>query len=136
MRISDWSSDVCSSDLITPAHLRGAAFGLRQSLDTVGAFVGPLIAVALMFLWAGDFRAIFLVAVVPAILAVALLVFGLREVTPSQPRTPVNPVRRENLVRLGGDYWWIVAFGAIFTLARFSEAFLVLRAQQIGRAHV
>jgi len=119
---------------ITPAHLRGAAFGLRQSLDTVGAFAGPLIAVGLMFLWAENFRAIFLVAVVPAFLAVALLVLGLREVRPAQPRAPVNPVRRENLARLGKDYWWIVAVGAIFTLARFSEAFLVLRAGQSGMA--
>ncbi|MEF7613143.1 MFS transporter [Aquincola sp. MAHUQ-54] len=120
---------------VTPPHLRGAAYGLRQSLDTIGAFSGPLIAVGLMLLWANDFRAIFWVAVIPGVLSVALLAFGLHEPPPShtgKPRT--NPVRRENLRRLPAAYWWVVGVGAVFTLARFSEAFLVLRAEQIGIA--
>jgi MFS family permease len=119
---------------ITPVHLRGAAFGLRQSLDTVGAFVGPLLAVGLMLLWANDFRAIFWVAVVPGLLAVALLVFGLREPEPASNTRRTNPIRKENLKRLSPAYWWVVAIGAVFTLARFSEAFLVLRAEQSGMA--
>ncbi len=119
---------------IAPAHLRGAAFGLRQSLDTVGAFVGPLLGVGLMLLWANDFRAVFWVAVLPGLLAVALLWFGLREPARSSEATPTNPIRRENLKRLLPAYWWVVAIGAVFTLARFSEAFLVLRAQQSGIA--
>ena len=119
---------------IAPAGMRGAAFGLRQSLDTVGAFVGPLLATALMLLWANDFRAVFWVAVVPGLMAVALLVFGIREAPPAAARQPVNPIRREALARLGGAYWRVVAIGAVFTLARFSEAFLVLRAQQLGMA--
>jgi len=119
---------------ITPSHIRGAAFGLRQSLDTVGAFTGPLIAVGLMLLWSNDFRSIFWVAVVPGLLAVALLLFGVRE--PEQPvgERRSNPIRRENLKRLGRPYWWVVIVGSVFTLARFSEAFLVLRAQQSGVA--
>jgi len=119
---------------ITPAHLRGAAFGLRQSLDTVGAFVGPLLATGLMLLWADDFRAVFWVAVVPGVLAVALLWAGVSE--PEQPAQEQrgNPIRRDNLRRLGAAYWWVVGVGGLFTLARFSEAFLVLRAQQIGIA--
>lgn len=119
---------------ITPAHLRGAAFGLRQSLDTVGAFLGPLLAVGLMLLWADDFRAVFWVAVIPGLLAVALLFFGMREPEHLTPIKRVNPIRRESLAQLGGRYWWIVAIGAVFTLARFSEAFLVLRAEQSGIA--
>jgi len=119
---------------ITPAHLRGAAFGLRQSLDTVGAFLGPLLAVALMLLWANDFRAVFWVAVIPGMLAVVLLLFGIREPATHDGARRSNPIRRENLRRLGGDYWWVVGIGAVFTLARFSEAFLVLRAQQSGMA--
>lgn len=119
---------------IAPPHLRGAAFGLRQSLDTVGAFVGPLIAAGLMLLWANDFRAVFWVAVIPAFLAVALLIFGVREPERSADAKPVNPIQRKNLKRLTASYWWVVAIGAIFTLARFSEAFLVLRAQQSGMA--
>lgn len=117
---------------IAPAGIRGAAFGLRQSLDTVGAFVGPLLGVGLMLLWANDFRAVFWVAVIPGLLAVALLVFGVHE--PKKPEThrPTNPISRENLKRLGTAYWWVVGIGAVFTLARFSEAFLVLRAAQGG----
>ncbi len=117
---------------ITPTHLRGAAYGLRQSLDTVGAFLGPLLAVGLMLLWADDFRAVFWVAVIPGVMAVALLFFGLREPEQQQTGKRSNPIRRENLVRLGASYWWVVGVGAVFTLARFSEAFLVLRAQQSG----
>ena len=123
--------DALVADFAAPA-MRGAAFGLRQSLDTVGAFVGPLLAVGLMLLWANDFRAVFWVAVVPGLLAVALLVLGVRE--PERPAglRRSNPIRRENLRRLGGTYWWVVGLGAVFTLARFSEAFLVLRAEQSG----
>ena len=123
--------DALVADL-APPHLRGAAFGLRQSLDTVGAFVGPLLAVGLMLLWANDFRAVFWVAVIPGALAVALLLFGVHE--PARPAATQrsNPISRANLARLAPQYWWVVFIGAIFTLARFSEAFLVLRAQQAG----
>ncbi|OAI63396.1 MFS transporter [Ralstonia solanacearum] len=117
---------------ITPPELRGAAFGLRQSLDTVGAFLGPLLAVGLMLLWANDFRAVFWVAVVPGLLSVALLAFGLREPAARATTHRANPIRRANLLRLTRAYWWVVAIGAVFTLARFSEAFLVLRARQVG----
>ena len=117
---------------IAPAHMRGAAFGLRQALDTVGAFVGPLLAIGLMLVWANDFRAVFWVAVVPAFLAVALLMFGVRE--PVRPVTakPINTVHWREIRRLSRAYWWVVGIGAGFTLARFSEAFLLLRAQEGG----
>lgn len=117
---------------IAPPEMRGAAFGLRQSLDTVGAFLGPLLAVGLMLLWANDFRAVFWVAVVPGLLAVLLLVAGVREPERPAGQRRSNPIRRENLRRLGRGYWWVVGVGAVFTLARFSEAFLVLRAEQSG----
>ena len=117
---------------IAPPQLRGAAFGLRQSLDTVGAFLGPLLAVGLMLLWANDFRAVFWVAVFPGLMAVALLLFGIHEPEHRQASKGKNPIRWDNLTRLGSAYWWVVGFGALFTLARFSEAFLVLRAQHGG----
>jgi MFS family permease len=125
--------DALIADIVPPA-IRGAAFGLRQALDTVGAFLGPLLAIGFMLLWANDFRAVFWVAVIPAVLSVALLLFAVHE--PPQPagETHGNPVRSENLRRLGRAYWWVVAVGAVFTLARFSEAFLILRAQQGGLA--
>jgi MFS family permease len=119
---------------ITPVELRGAAFGLRQSLDTVGAFVGPLLAMALMLLWANDFRAVFWFATLPAFLCVVLLIFGVREPQQSAGIARTNPISRANLARLARPYWWVVVLGGVFTLARFSEAFLVLRAQQGGLA--
>jgi MFS family permease len=119
---------------IAPVALRGAAFGLRQSLDTVGAFLGPLLAMGLMLAWANDFRAVFWVAVVPGWLAVALLVFGVQEPPRPAHLARVNPLRREALRTLPRAYWWVVAVGAVFTLGRFSEAFLILRAQQGGLA--
>ena len=125
--------DALIADLVAAEH-RGSAFGLRQSLDTVGAFLGPLLAIGLMLLWANDFRAVFWVAVIPGFLSVALLVFAVREPTQSRGERRENPIRRANLRRLGPAYWWVVGIGAAFTLARFSEAFLVLRAQQGGLA--
>ncbi|GAB3773897.1 MFS transporter [Ramlibacter monticola] len=123
--------DALVADLASPEQ-RGAAFGLRQALDTVGAFLGPLLAVALMLLWANDFRAVFWVAVIPGVLSVAMLWFGVREPDRPPAAKRVNPIRRESLRQLPGAYWWVVGLGAVFTLARFSEAFLVLRAQQGG----
>jgi MFS family permease len=125
--------DALIADIAPPA-IRGAAYGLRQALDTVGAFLGPLLAIGLMLLWANDFRAVFWVAVIPAFLSVALLVFAVREPRQAAGERRGNPIRRANLRRLGRPYWWVVAVGAVFTLARFSEAFLVLRAQQGGLA--
>jgi MFS family permease len=125
--------DALVADL-APSHLRGAAFGLRQSLDTVGALIGPLLATLLMIAWAGDFRAVFWVAVVPGGLAVLLLLVGVREPPRVAAHTARSPIRRAALARLGSAYWGVVLIGAVFTLARFSEAFLVLRAQQLGIA--
>ena len=119
---------------ITPPAVRGAAYGLRQALDTVGAFVGPLLAIGLMLLWANDFRAVFWVAVIPGVLAAVLLFVGIREPDRPAARRPVNPIHARELRRLGAAYWWVVGIGAVFTLARFSEAFVVLRAQQSGLA--
>lgn len=124
--------DALVADL-SPPELRGASFGLRQSLDTVGAFLGPLLAIGLMWWTLNDFVAVFWIAVVPAFLAFALIVFAVKE--PSRPegmRRVRMPLGRAELARLGGGYWWIVAVGSVFTLARFSEAFLILRAQSVG----
>lgn len=126
--------DALVADIAPPA-LRGAAFGLRQSLDTVGAFVGPLLALGLMLLWHNDFQAVFTVAIVPGLLAVALLMGGVQE--PERPRPPMASATapapaRAWLPPLPAACWWVVAVGGAFTLARVSEAFLVLRAQHAG----
>lgn len=126
--------DALVADL-TPANIRGAAFGLRQTLDAVGATLGPLLAVGLMLLWSDHFRTVFWIAVIPGLASAALLAFGLREPAAAGNKAKrTNPIRRENLRRLTSPYWWVVIMGAVFTLARFSEAFLVLRAQQSGIA--
>ncbi|HUY84620.1 MAG TPA: MFS transporter, partial [Steroidobacteraceae bacterium] len=98
---------------IAPLELRGAAFGLRQSLDTVGAFLGPLTAVGLMLLWHDRFRSVFWVAVPPALLAVILLQIGIREPAADPNARRSNPIRKENIRRLGAAYWWVVAVGGL-----------------------
>jgi MFS family permease len=125
--------DALVADLAPPG-LTGAAYGLRQSLDTVGAFAGPVLAVVLMALLHDDFRRVFWLAVIPAVAAVAVLLLGVREPPASAPREARTPVRWAELARLGGFFWGIVGVGAVLTLARFSEAFLILRARNAGLA--
>ena len=126
--------DALVADL-TPGPQRGAAYGLRQALDTVGAVLGPAAAVLLLAASGGDFRLVFWVAVGPAFVAVAVLAWGVREPEPGRaPRPARSPIQRAELARLPARYWLVVAFGGVLTLARFSEAFLVLRAQDVGLA--
>jgi Na+/melibiose symporter-like transporter len=118
---------------IAPPHLRGASFGLRQALDTVGAFLGPLIAIVLMWLTTNNFTFIFWVAVIPAFAAFGLIAFAVREPDrPAELREVKAPLSRAELMRLGDAYWLVVAVATVFTLARFSEAFLILRAMSVG----
>ena len=124
--------DALIADL-TPADLRGTAFGLRQSLDTIGAVLGPLLAIVCMAAFANNFTTVFWIAVIPAFVSVAIIVFGVHE--PERPpglRTALAPFSRSELARLNTTYWLVVGVAAIFTLARFSEAFLLLRAQSVG----
>lgn len=118
---------------IAPPSIRGACFGLRQALDTIGAFLGPLLAIALMFGFSGDIRMVLWFAVIPAFIAVGLIIFGIDETgdAPAE-RAFRSPLHWQALKAFPKRYWLIVAIGATFMLARFSEAFLVLRAQQIG----
>lgn len=130
--------DALVADL-SPAHLRGACYGLRQTLDTIGALLGPLIAIGLMWLTYDNYRAVFWAAVVPGFLSVLIVMFVVRDPARKQSegkdvgahkiRTPLS---RKELSHLPAVYWWIVLIAAVFTFARFSEAFLVLRAQSVG----
>ena len=118
---------------IAPAHLRGACFGLRQSLDTVGAFAGPLLAVVFMALLDDDIRAVFWIAVIPAVIAVAILVLGVRESSAARPEGAARtPIRWIDVRRIGPQFWRLVPVAGVLGLARFSEAFLVLRAAEAG----
>lgn len=117
---------------VTPEGQRGAAFGLRQALDTVGAFLGPLAAIGLMFLFASDVRAVLWFAVLPAVVAVGVLVLWVRE--SAAVRKAEKPLSRASLKEFDAYFWLVVGLGAVMTLARFSEAFLIIRAQQLGMA--
>ena len=118
---------------VTPPEQRGAAYGLRQALDTVGAVIGPLAAIGLMLLLADNIRSVLWIAVLPALLAVVVLMVFVAE-PEARPAKVANPVSFANLGQLGSRYAWIVALAAVLTLARFSEAFLILRAQDLGLA--
>ncbi|WP_021025214.1 MFS transporter [Comamonas sp. B-9] len=118
---------------VTPPHLRGTAYGLRQTLDTIGAFTGPLLAIGLMWWTADNYQLVFWLAVLPAFAAVAVLVFFVKEPASPVAKQPRQlPLRKSELQRLPRAYWMVVGLGLVFTLARFSEAFLILRAQSAG----
>ncbi|MBE9605596.1 MFS transporter [Acetobacteraceae bacterium H6797] len=120
---------------IAPKELRGAAFGLRQTLDTIGAFMGPLLAIGFMWMLADNFQAVFWIAVIPGFLSVIVLLCFVREPPRQAAAKPARlPLNRADLARLGRRYWAVVAVAGVFTLARFSEAFLLLRAQEFGLA--
>ena len=130
--VRDSPRDAMISDLI-PSGLRGAAYGLRQALDTVGAVTGPLIAIGLMALLDNDFRLVFWLALIPGVLSVLILIVGVRE-PPRAAETTDAPLRLSDLKGIGHIFWIVVGIGAVLTLARFSEAFLILRAQDRGLA--
>jgi len=132
--IRDAPRDALIAD-ITPSAVRGAGYGIRQALDTVGAFVGPLSAVALMALYADNFRAVFWWALLPAALAVLLIVIGVREPDGTKATAQRGwPVRKDELKRMPAAFWVVIAIGVVFALARFSQAFLLLKAQAEGLA--
>lgn len=120
---------------VAPAAIRGACFGLRQSMDTVGAFFGPILAIGLMLAFSANIGLVLWFAVLPALAAVALLWLGVSEPLREKPAEPLrSPIRLGWLSQFSPAYWWVVGIGAVFSLARFSEAFLLLRAQQLGLA--
>jgi MFS family permease len=118
---------------VTDDSMRGRAYGLRQSLDTTGAFLGPLLAIALMFLFANNMRAVFWVAAAPAALAFLLIFFAVKEPARGHDtgKAPA-PIRFKDVARLEKSFWGVISIGAVFTLARFSEAFLILKASADG----
>ncbi|WP_438273789.1 MFS transporter [Nitrobacter sp.] len=125
--------DALVADL-APAGLRGASFGLRQSLDTIGAFLGPLAALGLMLLTRDNYAMVFWIAVVPAFFALALMVFGVAEQERAAATLEKPKPRFSDAWRLSRPFWAVVGVAVVLTLARFSEAFLVLRAQNVGPA--
>jgi MFS family permease len=132
--IRDAPRDALIAD-VTPPAVRGLAYGVRQGIDTVGAVLGPLLAIGLMFALSNDIRRVFAWAVVPAMVAVVLLVVGVKETAQDSAVDAARrrlPIRWSEIRGMGGAFWAVVAVGVVFTLARFSEAFLILRAQSVG----
>jgi MFS family permease len=123
--------DALIADL-APAPARGAAFGLRQTLDTIGAFAGPLLAIGLMAATSGDFRAVFWLATIPAAVSVLVLVLFVRDAQPAATRAARSESLRALLSGRRSPFWWLVVVAALFTLARFSEAFLILKSADVG----
>lgn len=123
--------DALVADL-APPEIRGRAFGLRQSLDTVGAFLGPMLAISLMWLTQDDYRAVFWVATIPGLISVAVLLFGVHEKGGERKESLNRRIRFEDLKEFQSSFWFVAAAGALFQLARFSEAFLILRAKDFG----
>ncbi len=127
---------------VTPPEIRGAAFGLRQSLDTVGALLGPLLAIILMKILKGDYRTVFWIALIPGSFAVLLLAVFVKEPNRTvgeystgkedKPKTLLTPIDWSALKNFELRFWLVVGFGALLALARFSEAFLILRGQSAG----
>ncbi len=116
---------------VTAPEIRGAAFGLRQSMDSIGAVIGPLLAVGLMALFLGNIDTVLWFAVLPGIVAVGLIVFSVREPVRVERRARL-PISRAGLASLGKPFWMVVVVGGLLSLARFSEAFLILRGAQLG----
>ena len=123
--------DALIADL-TPASIRGAAYGLRQSLDSVGAVLGPALAVGLMALTADNFRTVFWVAAIPGLLSVVIIVFFVKEPQRIESKNTRLPFHIQEMRKLGSGFWLVVSVGLVFTLARFSEAFMLLRANEVG----
>ena len=123
--------DALVADIARPEQ-RGHAFGLRQSLDTIGAFVGPILAIALMAWTHDNYRAVFWLATIPGLLAVAILWIGVREPEKTSSSTKSKRLHVQDIKKFSSSFWLVSGAGAIFQLARFSEAFLILRAQNFG----
>lgn len=123
--------DALVADATPPAD-RGRAYGLRQSLDSIGAFLAPLAAVGLMIACAGDIRLVFWIAAVPAVLSVLLIVVALDET--ARPVAPAPATGASGFRDIDSATRRLIAVGFLFALARFSEGFLILRAIDLGLA--
>lgn len=123
--------DALVADL-APKELRGRAFGLRQSLDTVGAFLGPLLAIALMYLFNNNYRIVFGLATIPGLICLGILVFGVKEKEKNKEDSVNQRIHLNDLKKFSIPFWFVVGVGVLFQLARFSEAFLILRVKDFG----
>ena len=120
--------DALIADSVDPA-VRGRAFGFRSAADNAGALLGPLIAFAVLTIWHVSIRTVFWLAVVPGTAAVIVAVFGIREVRHRGP-TPIQSASLEGT--MGRRFWTFLVIIFVFTLGNSTDAFLLLRARQLG----
>jgi MFS family permease len=124
--------DALVADWVAPEH-RGYAYGVRQSMDNMGAVIGPLLAILLLQLYAGDVAPVLWWAVVPAVLSVSVMMIGVQEADSDAPRVARPfPLKTSELRQLGRPFWLAMGFLFVLLLPRFSEAFQILRAQDVG----
>jgi MFS family permease len=117
---------------VTPAQIRGSGFGLRLTFYTTGYVLGPLAAMGLMDVSGDNFRLVFWIAVIPAIIAIFVLLFGIKEVVPRKFAARPLRLRRSDIAQFTGPFWWAIAIASLLALARFTPAFLILKAHKIG----
>ena len=130
--IRDAPRDAFLADL-TAKEIRGEGFGLRLALAIAGFVVGPLIAIALMKLSGDDFRLVFWIALVPAYLSIIVLLVAVKELPSNYDSSlPRLSIRRDDIIALPAAFWWVISIAGLLSLARFSQAFLVLKANDIG----
>jgi MFS family permease len=130
--IRDAPRDAFLTD-ITPSEIRGSGFGLRIAFYTTGFVLGPVTAIGLMALSGDNFRLVFAAAVVPAFAAVIVLVWAVRETAAHAPPAASGwPIRAADWRRFPAAFWWWIGIAGLLSLARFSQAFLVLKAHAVG----
>lgn len=121
--------DALIADSTTPAG-RGAAFGFHRAMDHLGAALGPSLAALFLWLRPGEFRLLFALTLLPGLLVVVLLWIGLHE--PAQKRAELSGRKAENSLRFGRSFWCYLLVVVVFTLGNSSDAFLLVRAEELG----
>jgi MFS family permease len=130
--IRDAPRDAFLADF-TAKEIRGEGFGLRLALAVAGFVVGPLIAIGLMKLSGDNFRLVFWIALIPAYLSIVVLLLTVKELPLNHDESPRRlPIRRGDIAALPAAFWWVIAIAGLLSLARFSQAFLVLKAFEVG----
>lgn len=119
---------------LAPPQIKGACYGLRESLSRAGSFAGALLVMALLWLTEGNFSLVFWIGSIPTVLALMVLVIFVKD-SPNQQaqhKKPTHKFKLKDLKKLPLPFWLILLLSGLFMLSNFSGAFLILRAEQTG----